>query len=114
MAYNIEIPINYYDTSRLKSVTEWTPEHLKNITTTALHDIETEYEVCGEVFHYGKGQYEIGSHYGINLHNAERICIIFSTQRDIAYPLAIFPQNNCRRAADYFVQLVSEGRASIK
>jgi hypothetical protein len=72
-----------------------------------------EYEMDGKVFHYGLGPYAIGERDGLNVHLKEEVCIIFSTSKDVAYPIAIFPIKHIQKASDYFVWMVSQGKAKI-
>ena len=67
---------------------------------------KVEYELFGNVFNYGLGEFEVGTHYGFDICDKNGICIIFSTQRDIAYPVSIFPLNRINQASDYFIWLV--------
>ena len=115
MNFSLQIPGDQYDFSRINLSGEDTTAWLVKLIQKAINglDKKIEFELCSEVFHYGLGDYEAGTRYGLNFHFSERTCVVFSTQRDVAYPLAVFPWASSHAAARYFVWLVSEGRCEI-
>lgn len=115
MSSIFQIPANKYELSRLISDSKQNFERLKLLVHHAIDGLreKTEYELCDEVFDYGAGESEIGSHYGLNFHIHEKVCVVFSTQRDVAYPIALFPLTRSHEAVEYFVWLVSDGKAKI-
>ncbi len=109
------IPSTEYD---LRNFSDETLPNFSRLLRLVKHtlgslDSEIEYELFGEMLHYGLGETEAGSHYGIQFHSDVRIFIVFSTQRDIAYPMALFPTHRAHAACDYFVWLVSKGKREI-
>lgn len=115
MNFSLQFPNDRYDFSRMNFPAEDTSARLVKLIHEAIDSLEkkVEYELCDEVFHYGVGDHEAGTRYGLNFHFSTRICIVFSTQRDVAYPLAVFPWASSHAAAKYFVWLVSEGKCEI-
>ena len=115
MNLNLEVPSGKYDLKFLNVDSKRSYERLQRLICLAIDGLEkkTEYEVCDKVFNYGLGASEVGSRYGINFHLAERVCVVFATQRDIAYPMAFFPLASASAAANYFVWLASKGSATI-
>ena len=115
MNLNLQVPAEKYDLKEINLDSKRSFDRLQRLICHALDVLEEkrEYEVCDKVFNYGLGESEVGSRYGINFHLAERVCVVFATQRDIAYPIAFFPLTCSSAAARYFVWLASEGSASI-
>lgn len=113
---NFQLPNGIYTLPLHEELTdEKQIERVKKLINRALENLDkpTEYELCQKTFNYGMGLFEVGSHYGLNFHLKEEICVIFGTQRDIKYPHSIFQLKDINMAAEYFVWLVSDGRVSI-
>ena len=115
MSFALQIPKDYYDFARMNLPVEDNYLWFAKLIHEAINGLEkkVEFELFDEVFHYGLGEFEAGTRYGLNFHLNTQVCVVFSTQRDIAYPLAVFPLVNSHAAAKYFVWLVSKGKCEI-
>lgn len=115
-SYHIDLPLDGYDYSLFsKDCSDKTIARIEKLILEALGRMRKplEFELYGKAYNYGVGPYEIGSHYGLNCHQKEGIWIVFATQRDIAYPHAIFSLSDWSAASKYFVWQVSKGEVEI-
>lgn len=55
----------------------------------------------------------IDCYYGLEIHDKEKICIVFSSERGRKSAVAIFSRNQLHTAAEYFVSLVSDSEVQI-
>lgn len=67
-----------------------------------------EYEIFGK-----QSKKFIDSYYGLQVHDEERVCIIFTSERRRQAAISIYPINDLHLAAEYLVSLVSDNESKI-
>jgi hypothetical protein len=112
----LTIPSNNYDFTRInRIVTTEEVSRAERLIHGALNLMKkpTAYELNSKCYNYGIGGAEAGTHYCLNYHLSDEICVVSATQRDVVYPFAFFPLSKKNAAAEYFVWLVGCGEVEI-
>lgn len=108
----ITLPSGYdWDFIFRKTLRDSSKKRLLRLVTSALATTK-EFAVGYELFgvEYNK---PLDGFYCLKTHEVEEICIVSSSERGLYRVIAIFPIAHENTAAEYFVDLVSDGDAKI-